>query len=288
MRKVKRSFFYRAIGDSPFKLLFVNLALVIVCLVILWPVSRVITISLRPLDTLFSTDLRIIPEGATLKAYYRILFEIDFFNWLKNSLVIAFITAFMGVSLASTSAYAFSRFKFSLKQPGLVFLLVTQMFPAAMMLLPLYIMLIRLQLINTYIGLVIAYTSTALPFCIWILKGYYDTIPPDLEESARVDGATPLQAFYKIILPLSTPALAITFLFSFMTAWSEYLVARVVIQKSSLYTWTIGLYTLQGQYQTEWGTFAAASLLVSIPVVVIFLFTAKYLVSGLTLGAVKG
>jgi arabinogalactan oligomer/maltooligosaccharide transport system permease protein len=130
---------------------------------------------------------------------------------------------------------------------------------------------------------------TSIPFSVWILKGYYDTIPIDLEEAARIDGCSQLQAFMKILLPLSTPALAITFLFNFMQAWNEYLLARVMLGSSeSLMTWPLGLQRLQGQYQTQWGQFSAGSILVMLPVVILFLYSSKYLISGLTLGGVKG
>ncbi len=151
-----------------------------------------------------------------------------------------------------------------------------------------YIMLINLGLINTYLGVIIIYSATALPFCIWTMKGYYDTIPPTLEEAARIDGASQFYAFYKIILPLAAPALVITALFSFMTAWSEYLVAAQILQESMLWTLPLGLKSFEASMSTEWGLYGAASMIVMIPVVVLFLALSKWLVSGLTLGSVKG
>lgn len=167
-------------------------------------------------------------------------------------------------------------------------LMGTQMFPATMLLLPMYIMLIKLQLINSYLGIIIIYSATALPFCVWQMKGFYDTIPFSLEESARIDGCNRWQAFYVIILPLAAPALVITALFSFMTAWSEYIVAAQILQDTSLYTLPLGLKSFESKLSTEWGLYAAASLVVSIPVVVLFVILSKWLVSGLTLGSVKG
>jgi arabinogalactan oligomer/maltooligosaccharide transport system permease protein len=244
---------------------------------------------------LLSTDLRIIPQDATLESYRRVLFgdpvtrrKSDFFLWLWNSLVITMITATIGVILSASAAYAFSRFKFPGRGPGLIFLLTTQMIPAGMLLLPLYMMLVRLQMINTYLGLVIAYSVSAVPFSIWILKGYFDTIPIDLEEAARIDGTSHLGAFYRVILPLSTPSLAIVFLFNFMSSWSEYLVARVVLQKAPMYTWPLGLWTYAGQFTVAAGRFAAASILVAVPATALFLYSSKWLISGLTLGGVKG
>ena len=171
---------------------------------------------------------------------------------------------------------------------GLTLLLGNEMIPASMLLLPLFLMIMKIGLVNTYLGMIIAYSVTSLPFSIWILKGYYDTIPKSLEEAALVDGTTRFGAFLRIILPLSTPALAIAFLFNFTQAWNEYLVARVVLSDARMYTWTLGLFELQGQYLTQWGMFAAASIMVTIPVLGVFLYSSKWLISGLTLGGVKG
>jgi arabinogalactan oligomer/maltooligosaccharide transport system permease protein len=163
------------------------------------------------------------------------------------------------------------------------------MIPAAMLMVPLYILAIRLSLVGTYRGLVIAYSVTAVPFSIWILKGYYDTIPIELEEACRIDGASQLTAFLRILLPLSTPALAIVFLFNFTTAWNDYLLARVILgSQEQLLTWPLGLQRMQGQFQTQWGQFSAASIMVMIPTMILFLLSSKFLISGLTLGSVKG
>ncbi|MDD2923249.1 MAG: ABC transporter permease subunit, partial [Anaerolineales bacterium] len=239
--KFLRWFFHSGRRDSPFKTIMIHAALIIACIIAVYPVLRVVTISLRPNDTLLTTDLRIIPENATLDNYKEVLFgapeknrKSDFFLWIWNSFSIVAITSIISVILASISAYAFSRFKFPGREAGLVFLLTTQMIPAGMLLLPLFIMIAKLKMINTPLGLLIAYAVTAVPLTIWTLKGYYDTIPVDLEEAALIDGASRFTVFTQIILPLSTPALAIAFLFSFMGGWSEYLVARVVLQKNEL------------------------------------------------------
>jgi arabinogalactan oligomer/maltooligosaccharide transport system permease protein len=288
-------FFYRGRGDSPFKTLLIHATLIIACIIAVFPVLRVVTISLRPNDTLLTTDLRIIPENATLDNYKEVLFgspeknrQSDFFLWIWNSFSVVAVTSVISVILASISAYAFSRFKFPGRSVGLVFLLTTQMIPAGMLLLPLFIMIAKLKMINTPLGLLIAYSVTAIPLTIWTLKGYYDTIPVDLEEAALIDGANRFTVFTQIILPLSTPALAIAFLFSFMGGWSEYLVARVVLQKNGLFTWPLGIFTYAQQFTVSWGQFAAASVLIAIPVMALFLYSSKWLISGLTLGSVKG
>lgn len=262
--------------------------LIIFAAISIYPVSRIVTISLRPGDQLLSTSLALIPDGASLRNYVHLLTETQFLRWMLNSLLVSLVVTVTGVAFASTAGYGLSRYKFAGKGAMLSGLLVTQMFPATMLLLPLYVVLIKLHLLNSYLGIVIIYTATALPFCVWQMKGYYDTIPFALEEAARIDGATPWQTFRKVIFPLAAPALVITALFSFMTAWNEYVVANVVLQDTELYTLPLGLKMFQGSMQTQWGLYAAGSLLVSVPVVVLFLVLSRYLISGLTLGAVKG
>lgn len=288
-RTTRRSFFRSGRQDSPFKRLLIHVALIISCFIAVYPVLRVLSVSLRPGNRLLSADLAIIPLGATLESYRIVLFDKAFLTWIWNSLAISAATAVIGVILAATSAYAFSRFKFPGRSLGLVFLLTTQMIPASMLMVPLYILAIKLGMVGTYRGLVIAYAVTAVPFSVWILKGYYDTIPFDLEEAARIDGCSQMDAFWRILLPLSTPALAIVFLFNFTTSWNDYLLARVLLgSQEQLLTWPLGLQRLQGQFLTQWGQFSAASIMVAVPVMALFLYTSKYLISGLTLGSVKG
>lgn len=283
-----RWFFQRARGDSPFKRLIIHIVLLIVVFIAVYPVLRIVTVSLRPGNRLLSTSLAIIPEDATFQNYYNVLFNRDFVKWLWNSLIITTATSSIGVMIASTSAYAFSRWNFPGRSPALIFLLATQMIPFAMLMIPIYIISARLGLINTWRGLVVAYSVSSVPFSIWILKGYYDSIPTELEQSAMVDGATRMQAFFRIILPLSTPALAIAFLFNFTQAWNDFLLARIMLQQAELYTWPLGLQSMQRQFQTQWGEFSAGALMVSVPVMILFLTSSRWLISGLTVGSVKG
>ncbi len=262
--------------------------LTIFSIVVIFPIWQIIHISLRPGNQLLSTSLDLLPAEATIANYKSLILERDFLRWMWNSVLVASSVTITGVALASTAGYGFSRFIFPGKKIGMVMLLMTQMFPATMLLLPMYIMLIKLGLINTYFGVVVVYSATALPFCIWTMKGYYDTIPSSLEEAALIDGATQFVAFYKIVLPLAAPALVITALFSFMTAWSEYLVALQILQDSSLWTLPLGLKSFEASMSTEWGLYGAASLIVMVPVIVLFLALSRWLVSGLTLGGVKG
>jgi arabinogalactan oligomer/maltooligosaccharide transport system permease protein len=262
--------------------------LVIFTLITIYPVLNVIGISLRSENAFNTKSLLLFDKSSSFKTYVQLFTQTDFFLWLRNSFLVSISVTLIGVILASTSAYALSRFDFEGRKFGMIAILTTQMFPATMLLLPFFILLSKLSLINSFFGLMIIYSSTVLPFCIWQMKGFYDTIPKALEESARLDGCNHFQSFYKIILPLSSPALVITALFSFMSSWSEYVVAAIILQDPKLYTLPLGLKTFQSSLATEWGLYAAGAIIVSIPVIILFISLSKYLVSGLTLGGVKG
>ena len=253
----------------------------------LYPVLNVVSISLRPGDRLRSTDLAIIPADWTVASYVALFTEQPFLRWLGKSLAVSTAVTLTGVALASTAGYAFSRFRFIGRKATMLAILTTQMFPATMLLLPLYVLIAKLGLVDTWLGLMVFYTATALPFCVWQMKGFYDTIPASLEEAARIDGCSRAQAFWHVVLPLATPGLVITALFSFMTAWSEYIVAAQVMQDESMFTLPLGIKGFQASLSSQWGLYAAASILVSIPVVAVFLAFSKYLVNGLTVGSVK-
>lgn len=260
------------------------LALAVFALFALYPLVQIVTIALRPGDQLLSTSLSPIPKGATFANFRILLTETPFLRWLGNSTLVALAVTITGVTLASTAGYALSRFRFLGRGATLDGLLVTQMFPAMMLLLPLYLILIKLSLVNSYLGVIIIYAATALPFCIWQLKGYYDTIPVSLEEAASIDGCSRWQAFRLVVLPLASPALAITALFSFITSWNEYVVAAVILQDVEIFTLPVGLKMFQANMSTQWGLYAAGALLVSVPVVLLFLFLSRYLVTGLSSG----
>ncbi|MEO6058399.1 MAG: carbohydrate ABC transporter permease [Candidatus Limnocylindria bacterium] len=275
--------------DSFQKRLLIHGVLIIASLMAAFPIVRVLSIALRPSNALLERDFRLIPENATLDSFGHVINGTSLPQWLFNSLIITVGTSLVGLVFAATSAYAFSRYKFPGRGIGLTALLATQLIPATMLLVPIFILAVQLDLTGTYRGLVIAYSVTSVPFSIWILKGYYDTVPIELEEAARIDGASQLGAFWRILLPLSAPALAIVFLFNFLAAWNEFVLARVLIGSSTeLFTWPLGILRFQAQFQTQWGDLAAASILVSIPIVALFLYSSKWLISGVTLGGVKG
>ena len=268
--------------------LFIFSFLVLFTLATLYPALNIIGISLRTDDAFQTRSLALWTAESSFRSYFTLFLETDFLMWMKNSFLVSFVVTITGVILASTSGYALSRFNFMGRRAVLSSLLMTQMFPATMLLLPFFILLAKLKLINSYLGLIIIYSSTALPFCIWQMKGYYDTIPAALEEAARMDGCSRFSAFIKVILPVSAPALVITALFSFMASWSEYVVAAIVLQNPELYTLPLGLKSFQASLATQWGLYAAGAVVVSIPVTILFISLSRFLVSGLTVGSVKG
>lgn len=268
--------------------IFSHFYLLLITAFAVWPVLQVISVSLRPGDRLLSKSLAIIPDGATLDTYVRLFTREPFLRWLWNSVQVSAVVTVIGAGLAATAGYAFSRFRFRGRNGSMIAILTTQMFPATMLLLPLFILLIKVRAYDNYLGLIIAYSATALPFTIWQMKGFYDTIPVSLEEAAIIDGCSRAGVFWRIILPLAAPALVINALFSFMAAWSEYLVAAVIIQDQKLFTLPLGLKMFQSNMEVAWGLYSAGAVVVSIPVVLLFLFLSRWLISGLTLGSVKG
>lgn len=275
-------------NDSWPKIVMIYLFLLLCCFITIYPISFIFTVSLRPGNQLFSTSLKLIPDNATFKNYTDAFTKYPMAKWMLNSMFVSSLTAVFAVIISVNAGYAFSRYKFWGRKFGMTLLLVTQMFPAPMLLLPVYLMLVRFKLTNNYLGLILWYVSTAVPFNIWLMKGYFDTIPRSLEESAFIDGASILRAYWSIILPLAKPAIALCALFAFMGAWSEFIVARILITSKSMLTLPVGLIALQGSFSTEWGIYSAAALVTAIPVTVLFIALSRYLVGGLTLGSVKG
>jgi len=276
--------------------------LVAVVFVTVYPILWVVTIAFSGSQSLSIVDLpaepgfwdrlrAVTPWPARWSGsnFVSVMTDQPFATWVFNSAVIAAATTLVGVALACTAAYAFSRFKFPGRRTGMMAFLVSQMFPGVLTLIPLYIIIVQwLGLGSTRLGLIIVYATTSIPFSVWMLKGYFDTIPKELEEAAIIEGAGPGMIFWRIVLPLALPAIAITALFSFMTAWNEFILAATFMDQEEMYTAPVALRFFVGGFQQQWGYFAAGSIIVSVPVVFLFLYLQKYLVSGLTAGSVKG
>ena len=279
-----------------------HLILVAVVLYTIYPVLWVATIAFSGKQSLAIADLPAQPTAVdrlravlpwptqwSLDNFTSVMGDQPFARWMLNSAAVAVATTVVGVALSCTAAYAFSRFKFPGRRAGMMAFLVSQMFPGVLTLIPLYIIVVQwLGLGSTRLGLIIVYATTSVPFSVWMLKGYFDTIPKELEEAAIIEGAGPGMIFWRIVLPLALPAIAITALFSFMTAWNEFILAATFMDQELMYTAPVGLRFFVGGFQQQWGYFAAGSIIVSIPVVALFLYLQKYLVGGLTAGSVKG
>jgi arabinogalactan oligomer/maltooligosaccharide transport system permease protein len=266
-----------------------HVALVAIVAVVLYPVMLVCKKAFEP-GRPFGVSASPIPHEVTL-AHFRELFgthDLLFLRQALNSVTVALATTVVGVVLSCTAAYALSRFRFPGRRAGLSTFLVVQMFPATLLLIPLYVVLDDLGLLNSLFGLVLVYATTAIPFCVWTLKGYFDTLPRELEEAARIDGASPWLIFRRIILPLARPGIAVTALFSFMTAWNEFIMASTFMTDESKFTLPVLIQSTVTEHTADYGLFAAGAIVTSIPVMIAFYVLQRYLVGGLTAGAVKG
>ena len=248
------------------------------------PVVWIVDVAVSPGNALGGA----IGDAFTMEHFERLVVGESFWLWTRNSLTVATGTTVLGLAFAIPAGYAFSRFKFSGRTQAMFAVLLVQMFPGVIILVPYFMVMKTLGLLNTSIGLILAYSVTALPLCVWMLKGFFDTVPRELEEAALLDGCTQVQVFRCIVLPLSLPAVAVTALFSFLAAWNEFLLALVFNTSNEQYTLPVGLASMIPANGQRWGDFAAASILVSVPVVILFVLFQKPLVQGLSFGGVKG
>ncbi|GAA3892283.1 ABC transporter permease subunit [Saccharothrix violaceirubra] len=273
---------------SPLASVGLHAALVCASAVAVFPVFWVLVTSFKPDARAVSSRLL---DESTVDNYVRVLSgeKGDFLAWTANSVSIALATTVLAVFLSATAAYAASRFRFAGRRVLLRSFLLVQMFPFAVLIVPLYNVLLALGLQGSSFGLVLVYCTTAVPFCTYMLKGYFDTVPAEIDEAGRVDGLSPFGVFWRLIVPLSRPGLAVTGFYAFLTAWGEVAFASALLSASDeSKTLAVGLQVFVQQNRTEWGHLAAASVLVALPAVALFYPVQRYLVTGLSSGAVKG
>jgi len=273
----------------------IQLFLLLMLAIVLFPMVWIVSMSLDPRDFSRPTGLTLVPPGATLEAYRKVLTKpspnpVTFPQLLRNSLLVAGGTALGAVVIGTSAAYAFSRLKFPGREIGMLGFVSVLMIPPGGTLAPLFVLLNTVGLRTTLWGLAIAFTSTALPFAIWNMKGFIDSLPYDLEEAAQIDGCTRTQGVIRVILPLAVPGMAVTALWGFLTGWSEFILSWTFLVDPERFTLPMVLRGMTGEYAagTPWSQFAAMAILMSIPPMLIFFFLQRYLVSGLAVGGVKG
>jgi arabinogalactan oligomer / maltooligosaccharide transport system permease protein len=259
--------------------------LVLASLVALFPVVFIVLVSLRG-ENGWTHPMEM--SGFSLSNYRRVLGDTEFLTWFWNSMVIAGGTTLVGVTIAASAGYAVSRMRFPGMKSLMWSFLVFQMFPVAVLIVPLYNILGTMGLLDSYGGLVLTYCSVSVPFCAWMLKGYFDTVPAEIDESGRVDGLTPFGTFWRLVVPLARPGLAVTAFYTFITAWSEVAFATQFLSSEENYTLAVGLQTFIGPHRAEWGLMTASSVLITVPAGLMFFLAQKHLVAGLTAGGTKG
>nr|WP_097900641.1 carbohydrate ABC transporter permease [Streptomyces sp. b94] len=270
---------------SPLASVGLHLTLIIASVIAVFPVLWVLLTSLKPAKYATTTDFF---RETTFVNYTNLIRDTEFLNWFANSVIISALSTVIGVFVAATTGYAVSRFRFPGKRGLMWTLLVTQMFPVAVLIVPIYNIMSSLGLLNQPAGLVITYLTISVPFCAWMMKGFFDTIPREIDESGEVDGLTPFGTFFRLILPLAKPGLAVTAFYSFITAWGEVAYASAFLVGDENLTLAGGLQKFVNQYGAQWGPMTAASVLIAIPAALVFLFAQKHLVTGMSAGAVKG
>jgi len=263
---------------------------VLICFFAVFPFVWMISVSFKPASEVYSTPT-LLPKAPTLNGYKTMLTPSGAFSftvWLKNSIIVSLATTLFSLVIATLGAYGISRFRFRGRKTLSYIILTTQVIPGALIIVPLYVIMGTMNLLDNLFGLILAYTTFTIPFCTWMMKGYFDTISLSIDEAAMVDGANRFQVFTRIALPLSLPGLAATTIFAFISGWNEYIFASILLRSYSNWTLPIGIASFQGQYDTNWATLMAGAVMITVPVVIIFWLLQKHLVAGMTAGAVKG
>ena len=260
--------------------------LIVASVCALFPIVWLVLTSLKPRTAWMSANVRLI-DHPTLDNYRYVLTETSFARWFLNSVLVAGATTVIAVFIAASTGYAISRFRFPGYRSTMWLLLITQMFPVAILIVPLYNLMSKMGLINHLPGLIIAYLTVAVPFCAWMLKGYFDTIPAEIDEAGQMDGLTPFGTFLRLVLPLAKPGLAVAAFYSFITAWAEVAYATIFMTGDDKETLVVGIQQFVSQYRSEWGWMTAASVMIAVPAAAVFMVVQRHLVTGLTAGATK-
>jgi ABC-type glycerol-3-phosphate transport system permease component len=263
------------------------LLIFLLLILLLFPIVMLIFTAIKSQGEIISSR-NILPQKITFENFFRVMKMQRFRIYLLNTLFVSIVTALLNMVLASLGAYSLSRFSFPGKKMISLSILMTYMFPGVLLIIPLFIIFNKYRLIDSYLSLIIAYTTFSLPFCIWMLKGFFDSLPKELEDAAVIDGCTRLGVLTAVIIPISTPALVAVAAFSFMLAWNDFLFALTFINSDSLRTLSVGLNTLLGRYYFDYGLLTSASIIMILPVLILFLYIQRMIVSGLSAGAVKG
>ena len=262
---------------------------IVLCFVTLIPILYAVSVSLNGQNSLLSSDFSFIPKNFTLDNYKAVLLGEDIMTWFKNTVILAAVTVALSLTVAVPAAYCFSRRRFPGRRTILKCLVLLNSFPAILSMFAIYRLLRPMGLVNSRVGLILVYTGTMAVFSLWNTKGYFDTIPVEIEEAARIDGASDLQVVTRMVMPLARPSIVVTALMVLIYVWNEYIYATTFLTGEQNYTLAAGLNALQATEMTgSWPVFAAASITVSLPVLVIFFLCQKHMTSGLTAGGVKG
>jgi len=261
--------------------------LVAACLAVLTPVLWMVSTSLKNKTELFSDPPLLWPESPSLAAYRSVFTDYPFADYFTNSLIVVLTATAISLVFSTLAGYGLSRFKFSGRGAFLAFLLLSQMFPSVMLVIPYFKIMKTAGLLDSRLGLIVTYISFTIPFCTWMMYGYFKSIPRSLDEAASIDGCGPARTFFEVILPLALPGMVATAVYAFITGWNEYLFALILTNSESQKTLPVGIGQLIGQYKVEWNELMAASIYSTIPLMLFFLFLQRYLISSLTAGAVK-
>ena len=275
------------IKENNIKLIFLSLSLLLIILIFFFPFFWIITSSFKSPEEIIATSTTIIPRSFTLEHYNKILFNSDFFIYLKNSLIVSFSSMIISIILSVSAAYGLHKLKFYGNKFVEYSLLVTYAFPGVILLVPIYLLFAKVNLLNSYFSLIVVNVLFATPFAVWMLKAFFKLIPNEIEEAAYIDGASRYIVISRIIVPLAAPGIASVAIFCFIISWTEYLFASILISGDDLKTLPVGLAGIVGQYQIDWGFLLSGAVLASLPVIILFVFIGKYFISGLTEGAVK-